>query len=215
MTKTTPMIAEITGFWLGAALQSPEAANVRRDWWYRGGEPVDVEIRTRFGHLVAAACEGGLAEWEDSAHGAFALILLLDQFTRNIHRGTPRAYAGDARAFTVVHAAIAAELDTQLHPVERIWLYHPFHHAETVTEQDRGLALLEDVLSTAPTEWRPYVERSIQGWTRHRNIVARFNRFPHRNQTLGRASTPEELAFLATDGENFGQGGSAKRRSMR
>jgi len=206
------MIAEITRFWLGPALDSPEAANNRRDWWYRGGEPVDAAIRTRFGHLVEAACENGLSEWEHSAHGAFALILLLDQFTRNIYRGTLRAYAGDARAFQVVNTAIAAKLDTQLHPVERIWLYHPFHHAEAVAEQDRGLALLHDVHRTAPADWRPYVERSIQGWTRHRNIVARFNRFPHRNETLGRESSPEELAFLATDGESFGQGEAAKTR---
>ena len=210
MTSTS--IAAITRFWLGPALEAPEAAGLRRDWWYRGGEPVDAAIRSRFGELVETACEGGLTEWEHSPQGAFALILLLDQFTRNIHRGTPRAYAGDARAHAVVRAAIAAGLDTHLHPVERIWLYHPFHHSEAIAEQDRGLALLREVHEAAPAEWRPYVERSIQGWTRHRDIVARFNRFPHRNAVLGRESTAAELPFLEADGESFGQGGSASRR---
>jgi len=203
---TDPAIAEIAEFWLGPALNAPEAASNRREWWYRGGEPVDAAIRARFGHLVRAACEGRLTEWEESAPGAFALILLLDQFTRNIWRGTRDAYAGDARAFRVVNKAVETGIDTHLHPVERIWLYHPFHHAEEIAGQDRGLRLLQDVHAAAAPEWQPYVERSIQGWTRHRNIVARFNRFPHRNQTLGRASTPEELAFLADDGESFGQG---------
>lgn len=210
---TASAIAEITQFWLGPALESPDAANSRRDWWYRGGEAVDAEIRARFGPLVDAACNGGLADWEKSGQGAFALILLLDQFTRNIFRGTTRAYAGDGRAFQVVSTAIAAGLDTSLHPVERIWLYHPFHHSESVAEQDRGLALLQAVHSDAPADWRPYVERSIQGWTRHRNIVSRFNRFPHRNHKLGRQSTAEELAFLATEGESFGQGADQRLSS--
>ncbi|MCA8928643.1 MAG: DUF924 domain-containing protein [Alphaproteobacteria bacterium] len=205
-------IAEITRFWLGPALESPDAAGGRRDWWYRGGEPVDAEIRTRFGDLVPAACEGGLTEWEASAEGAFALVLLLDQFTRNIYRATPRAYAGDPRAMAVVRAAIDSGRDAELHPVERIWLYHPYHHSERIAEQDQGLTLLQGVLADAAPDWRPYVERSIQGWTRHRNIVARFGRFPHRNRTLGRESTAEELAFLQTDGESFGQGAAAASR---
>ena len=198
-------IPAITAFWLGPALESPDQALARKDFWYRGGPAVDAEIRQRFGPQVDEACAGGLAEWEGSSEGAFAMILLLDQFTRNLFRGTADAWKGDPRAFQIVNRAIDAGLDRGLHPVERIWLYHPFHHAEDVAAQDQGLALLNALRDAAEPAWKPYVERSIEGWTRHRNIVAEFGRFPHRNTTLGRPSTPEELEFMAKDGERFGQ----------
>ncbi len=205
-TETT---AEIIAFWLGSSLEGPEAAFARRDWWYSGGPPVDDEIRMRFGALVAQACDRGLMDWRETADGAFALILLLDQFTRNLYRFTPDAYAGDVYAFEVVNQVIDSGLDRDLPPVSRIWLYHPFHHSEQVQAQDRGLALLETVLATAPPAWRPYIQRSIKGWTRHRDIVAQFGRFPHRNAVLGRTNTEEERAFLAVDGAAFGQGPKA------
>jgi uncharacterized protein (DUF924 family) len=202
----TKSIAQIVSFWLGASLDSPAVAAARRDWWYQGGEVVDDEIRSRFGSLVEQACDGGLAEWQATANGSFALILLLDQFTRNLYRHTPKAYAGDARAFDVVEKAIALKHDQQLHPVARIWLYHPFHHAESIAQQGAGMALLGGVLQAAPIEWHPYVERSIVGWGRHRDIVALFGRFPHRNTVLGRTSTDEERAHMDDGGEAFGQG---------
>lgn len=199
-------IDAIVGFWLGDSLASPEAANGRRDWWYRGGAPVDEEIRARFLTLIEQACRRELVPWQSTPDGAFALVLLLDQFTRNIYRNTPEAYCGDVIAFEVVRHAIDEGLDRDLHPVSRIWLYHPFHHAEEVEEQDRGLQLLNEMIGQAPTEWHAYIQRSITGWTRHRDIVARFGRFPHRNAVLGRASTDAEKAFLEADGEAFGQG---------
>lgn len=203
---STESIDTIVAFWLADSLDSPDTAFARRDWWYDGGTTVDDEIRSRFGPLVSRACNGTLADWQATPNGALALILLLDQFTRNIHRGTPDAYLGDAAAFEIVNEAIDRNLDRNLHPVARIWLYHPFHHAEQIDAQDRGLALLNTVLRSAPDPWHPYIQRSIKGWTRHRDIVARFGRFPHRNRVLGRQSTDEEHAFLAADGESFGQG---------
>lgn len=203
---TTEMITDIVEFWLGPSLETPDAASARRDWWYRGGAPVDEDIRARFGALVPQACARALMDWQTTPNGALALILLLDQFTRNLYRSTPQAYAGDECAFEIVNRAIDLELDRELHPVAQIWLYHPFHHSEQVEEQDRGIAMLETLLPTAPEPWHPYIKRSIEGWGRHRDIVARFGRFPHRNQLLGRESTDEERAFLAEDGETFGQG---------
>ena len=207
------MIAEIVGFWLADSLESPERASARREWWYTGGPAVDEEIRARFGDLVPRACarEPELIGWRDMPDGALALILLLDQFTRNLYRGTVEAYAGDGPAFEIVTRAIDGGLDRALHPVSRIWLYHPFHHSESVTEQDRGLDLLRALRQEADPAWRAYVDRSIQGWTRHRDIVARFGRFPHRNAVLGRASTPDEQAHMAAGGESFGQGLQADR----
>lgn len=206
-TQTTDKtIDEITAFWLGESLHDPEAASTRREWWYDGGTAVDDEIRSRFGALIPRACDGELSDWETTSNGALALILLLDQFTRNIHRGTPDVYLGDPRAFEVVNRAIDNGLDKPLHPVARIWLYHPLHHAEQVEDHDRGIALMHDMLKSAPREWHPNIERSITGWGRHRDIVARFGRFPHRNAILGRASTEEERAFMEDGGESFGQG---------
>lgn len=199
-------IDEICVFWLGESLSGPEAAYARRDWWYKGGPDVDNEIRSRFGGFVEQACEGRLADWQSTANGSFALVLLLDQFTRNIYRNTPDAYAGDAIAFSVMLHAIESGLDESLHQVARIWTYHPFHHSEEIDEQDRGLRMLNKLVGEVPEAWHPYVNRSIWGWTRHRNIVAQFGRFPHRNKVLGRETTAEEAEFLNADGEAFGQG---------
>jgi uncharacterized protein (DUF924 family) len=203
---STETIPEIAAFWLGSSLESPEAASDRREWWYRGGAAVDDDIRARFGDLILKACAGKLMAWQSTPDGALALIVLLDQFTRSIYRNTPRAYAGDACAYDVVTRAIEQNLDSALPTVSRIWLYHPFHHAEDVEDQDKGLALLDKLREEAPAEWHPYVERSIEGWARHRNIVARFGRFPHRNAVLGRDSTEEEYDFLKANGETYGQG---------
>ena len=108
-----------------------------------GGAPVDAEIRARFMGRIEQASRRELVSWQATPDGAFALVLLLDQFTRNVYRNTPDAYCGDAIAFEVVRHAIDQGLDRDLHPVARIWLYHPFHHAEEVEEQDRGLQLLK------------------------------------------------------------------------
>ena len=207
---SSSIIADIVTFWLEDSRDGPDRARARHGWWYEGGPEVDEAIRTRFGDLVPRACARGLDEWRDTPDGALALVLLLDQFTRNVHRGTVDAYAGDACAFEVVGHAVERGLDRALHPVPRIWLYHPFHHSEDVTEQDRGLGLLRDLRRSADPLWHAYVERSIEGWTRHRDIVARFGRFPHRNAVLGRVSTSEELAYLAEDGRSFGQGPPAR-----
>ena len=207
---STETISKIVAFWLGSSLENPEAAFSRKDWWYKGGRPVDEDIRARFGNLVPQACARQLMAWQTTPDGARALILLLDQFTRNLYRNMPQAYGGDACALEVLTQAIDKKLDTTLPPVSRIWFYHPFHHAEDVEYQDRGLGLLNEIRQEAPAEWQPYVEQSIKGWTRHRNIVARFGRFPHRNAVLSRNSTDEELNFLKTNSEAFGQGSKLK-----
>ena len=202
----TDVIADIVAFWLRDSRDDPERALARHGWWYDGGPAVDEEIRARFGDLVPRACAREFMGWRDTPDGALALVLLLDQFTRNLYRGTVEAYAGDPCAFETVNHAIDQGLDLDLHPVATIWLYHPFHHSERVAEQDRGLGLLRTLRERADPAWHAYLERSIVGWTRHRDIVARFGRFPHRNTVLGRDSTTEELAHLAANGESFGQG---------
>ncbi|SVB80787.1 uncharacterized protein METZ01_LOCUS233641, partial [marine metagenome] len=109
---STETISEIVAFWLGSSLENPEAAFSRKDWWYKGGRPVDEDIRARFGDLVPQACARQLMAWQSTPNGALALILLLDQFTRNLYRNTPHAYGGDACAFEVLTHAIEEKLDT-------------------------------------------------------------------------------------------------------
>jgi len=203
---STETITEIVAFWLEDSLDNPAAAFARRDWWYDGGPSVDADIAARFGAFVPRALAGALTDWRTTPNGALALILLLDQFTRNLYRHTPEAYAGDASALKIATGAIDLALDRALHPVARIWLYHPFHHSESIERQNKGVALLHGLAAASPGDWRPYIQRGIEGWRRHRDIVARFGRFPHRNRVLGRTSTDEERRFLAKDGESFGQG---------
>ena len=196
---------QIVSYWLGDSDKSPEAALKRHDVWYRGGSKVDEDIREQFEPLVVRAREGLLAAWEASPGGALGLVILLDQFTRNLFRGTREAYSGDRLAHEIATRAVAAGGDKSLTVAGRIFLYHPFHHSEDAAEQNRGVALLETLEREAPQTWGAYVRRSIEGFGRHRDVVVRFGRFPHRNRVLRRKSTPEELIYLESDPETYGQ----------
>lgn len=203
MAEPTPQ--DILSYWLGESIETPETAEARHALWYRGGPAVDEEIRERFGQRVVEARGGALADWERSPEEMLALVVLLDQFTRNIYRGTPDAYSGDPLALAVTTRGLAAERDHALSIPGRIFLYHPFHHSERLVEQDRGVALLEGLEQESPADWRQYLGRSVEGFRRHRDTVAHFGRFPHRNRVLGRASTPEEIAFLEGSPNAYGQ----------
>jgi uncharacterized protein (DUF924 family) len=201
---------EIVNFWLGDSVKSPELADLQHEVWYRGGESLDTEIRNRFGETVVLARDGALGNWEESPQGALALVIALDQFTRNIFRGTLEAYSGDEPARGILTRALEAGHDQSLPCTGRIFLYHPFHHSECLAEQNRGVALLEALASTCEPHWKDYAQRSATGFSGHRNIVAKFGRFPHRNRTLGRQSTAAESDFMTAGGETFGQGPTPK-----
>ena len=185
------MQREILDFWFGA---TPHAA---RDVWFRKDAAFDATIRGRFGDAIETALYGGFVDWTVSAPGALARVLLLDQFTRNAFRDTARAFAGDTQALATSQRAIASALDRALDPYERWFLYMPFQHCEDVAVQQRSVdifaALAADTGLTGPLDYA----------RRHAAIVRRFGRFPHRNAILGRASTPEEAAFLAGPGSTF------------
>jgi len=190
-----PLAVSILDFWFGPR-HSP-AHGMERDVWFRKDAAFDAEIRMRFGEATAIALAGGYGEWCAAAEGALARVLLLDQFTRNIHRDTPAAFAGDARALATASDAIERGLDRALDPHGRWFLYLPFEHAEDHAAQQRSLALFgalaEETGLAAPLEWAK----------KHAEVVARFGRYPHRNSILGRTSTPEELAFLDQPGSRF------------
>ena len=145
--------------------------------------------------------------------GAAALVILLDQFTRNLVRGTARAWSGDPRAMQVASRTVAAGADVGLPVAARIFLYHPYHHSERPVEQEEGVRLFERLEREAGAAWSPYFARTLRFVRGHRDIVTRFGRFPHRNAALGRASTPEERAFLAEHPEAYGQGGASPSAS--
>jgi uncharacterized protein (DUF924 family) len=183
-------IAAIHAFWF----PRPGAAE---DFWFRKDPAFDAKVREAFGTLVARAMAGDFGAWCATAQGALARVLLLDQFTRNIHRDTPLAFAGDARALATAEDAVARGFDRALNARQRPFLYLPFEHAEDAAAQRRGLALFRALATEtgdpAPLEWAQ----------KHADIVFRFGRYPHRNAILGRASTPEEQAFLAQPGSRF------------
>ena len=164
-----------------------------RPHWYLRSEAFDARVRDELGPLHARAVRGELDAWATEPRGALAVIILLDQASRNLHRGSADAFASDALALKHARATVDAGHDRAFTEVERVFLYMPFEHSEALADQERCVALMSEL----PTpQWRDYAER-------HHRIVARFGRFPHRNAVLGRESTPEELEFLKQPGSSF------------
>ena len=159
----------------------------------------DEEIRARFGALVHEAQMGAFDGWRASPDGTLALLILLDQFGRNIYRGQAKAFLGDARAREVAAEAIARGFDQRYPFPDRVFFYLPFEHCETLANQDRYLALMEGCVrefGEVAAEYLDYAHR-------HRNIITRFGRFPHRNDALGRETTEEEAEFLKGPNSSF------------
>jgi uncharacterized protein (DUF924 family) len=175
---------DVLRFWFG-----PEAEGR----WFARDDAFDALLGRRLGALAAAAAGGSLDAWADTGRGAVALVILLDQVPRNLYRGGPEAFAQDARARRVAARAVELGADAGLGPAERLFLYLPFEHSEDLADQDRSVELIGRL---GDAEWLDYA-------LRHRAVVARFGRFPHRNTALGRVTTPEEEAFLAGPGSTF------------
>jgi uncharacterized protein (DUF924 family) len=167
-----------------------------RNFWFTKSEATDRAIAGRFGAAVEAALAGEFGEWAASPRGALALIIVLDQFTRNVFRGTARAFAGDDRALSLARELVDTGQDRALGPVERWFAYMPFEHSERLVDQHEAVRLFEQLAADgvdSPLEWA----------RRHFDVIARFGRFPHRNAILGRASTAEEIEFLKQPGSGF------------
>lgn len=186
-----PQALTILDFWFGAP-GSPEHGTFRGAWFEKS-PAFDAEVRARFAEVHVRAARGDLDGLATTPRGALALVLLLDQVPRNIFRDTPAAYATDARALAVAKQAIRDGHDQALIPVERLFLYLPFQHAEDLVEQERGLALCD----------RLGIEGAQKAAHRHHEIIARFGRFPHRNASLGRETTEEERVFLTEPNSSF------------
>ena len=186
----------VLDFWF-LAPDNPGHGQSRAEW-FRKDDAFDAQIRERFGALIDTAIDGGLRDWAAPPRGALALILVLDQFTRNVYRDTPRAFAGDAQALELAIALTQDGQDQQLEPTLRAFVYMPFEHAEDLAMQSRAVELFQLL-----TQSREGFESMLDYAQRHQEVIARFGRFPHRNAILGRDSTPEELAFLQQPGSRF------------
>ena len=172
--------ADILAFWRAAG----------PDKWFNKNDAFDAEIRQRFLDTYAAAAAGRLAAWEDDPAGALARVIVLDQFARNMFRGSPRTYAADPLARAAAERAIAHGFDRRFALPERLFFYLPFMHAEDLADQERCVALLRDA---GEVDWMKNAQE-------HADIIRRFGRFPHRNGVLGRTTTPDEQAFLNAGG---------------
>lgn len=198
-STTIPERAQaLIDFWFGREDDPEREAD--RDVWFRSTPEHDGRLRQLFLADYERAAEGALAAWEAVPEGALALVLLLDQIPRNIFRDTPCAYATDALARAAADRALAQGFDAALPSAWRKFFYMPLHHSESLADQQRSLALFEALPDRTGREGtRRYAMRYV-------DVIARFGRFPHRNAMLGRASTPEEIAFLeAAKNQRWGQ----------
>ena len=196
--------AKILDFWLsdGVALGWPTQNLNER--WFRGGAALDREINDRFGPDVRLAVQGGLQDWETPLHSRLALLILLDQFTRNVFRGTGHAFEGDTRAQQLALQTLAHAEDRQLSWVGRVFIYMPLMHAEDRALQVKSVDCFSQLQADAPAALKPKLQGNLDFAHQHHGIITRFGRFPYRNAALGRISTPEEIDFLRT-GPRFGQ----------
>jgi uncharacterized protein (DUF924 family) len=198
-------VDEIIAFWFGDAADSAEALAQRNALWFGGGRELDHEVRARFETTIELAATGACGHWAEKPRGLLALILLFDQFPRNIHRGTRQAFEHDEVALRLCREGIVRSLDRQLSPLERIFVYMPLQHAEDSADQALSVKLSKSLLDECPAAQREYFESSHRYAVDHHDIIARFRRFPHRNTVLGRESTAEEREHLQGSPSPFGQ----------
>lgn len=191
---------EVLEFWLGSAPDDPESVAKASKCWYIKDDGFDAEIRDRFGAAIERARRGAFSDWAETPEGALALVILLDQFPRNAYRGTADAFAGDPVALAVASGAVERGVDRELSCPGRAFLYHPFEHSEDPEDQERSVALFETLAADAPEEWREFAADFVPYAHAHRDVIARFGRFPHRNALLGRVDTPVERAYLDRGG---------------
>jgi uncharacterized protein (DUF924 family) len=190
-------------WWFGPLTTAGEVAAARNGLWFGKRDSQDTEARERFGALVEQALTGELAEWAEQAEGWLALVLLLDQLPRMIHRDSPRAFAGDVRARQLVLDGLDGAHEAALAPIQRVFVYLVLEHAEDLLLQDEALRRFSRLLDGSAATERTLFAGFLDYAEQHHRIIARFGRFPHRNATLGRPSSEEELRFLEEPGSRF------------
>jgi uncharacterized protein (DUF924 family) len=196
MTRPSLEPADVLDFWFRERPADAEAAMPQLRRWFQGGPEVDREIVARFAPAVAAVLDGDFTSWEAEPRGRLALIILLDQLARSVHRDDPRSFAGDARAQRLAAEMLDRGLDRGLPFWERLFVDMPLRHAEDAALQRRALEAARRLMAEAPPALAPVAAMAVEQSEKYLAIVERFGRFPHRNRLLGRRSRPEEEAFL-------------------
>ena len=198
-------IREILDFWFREQELSAPQIDRRMDIWFGEDPAFDHEIKAKFSGDVERACQGKLDHWAADPHGRLAVILLVDQFRRNLYRGTADAFSMDKLALKLCVEGAMEKKDKGLTPIQKVFFYMPLQHAESRKVQAKSVALFNRLAeSVSPTYQEPFLTVA-QFAELHKDIIDQFGRFPHRNHLLGRANTPEEEEYLA-DAPNFGQG---------
>ena len=208
MTPPPATPLDVVDFWLTDGWTRGWPSQDQGKRWFSGGPALDAGITTRFGPLVAHALAGGLQQWAHSAQASplsrLALVLVLDQFTRQVYRGSAQAFSGDARAQALVQHTLASGADRSLPWVARVFTYMPLMHAENLALQDQCVARFAQLTQEAPPALTERLASNLDFARKHQQIIARFGRFPYRNAVLGRTNTADEEDFLV-NGPRFGQ----------
>ena len=209
-----PEAASVLKFWFGDPETASGTALIERQQglWWQGSPKTDAEIQQRFSDLLDAAARDELRHWADTPWGRLALVIVCDQFPRNIYRGTARAFAWDGRAQQLTLQGVGLDHHVQLPPEFRSFLLMPLMHSEQLPHHDRCVELFEEMVGECERAGQQGLVEKVRGYLqfehRHRDLIARFGRYPYRNSAMGRDSTPEEQAYVASGGDSFGQGES-------
>ncbi len=189
-------IEKILEFWFGTFPNAWTADESKYDMWFKNGAAYDSDIFGAFGTDYFRAVDGELDNWADSPRGRLALIILLDQFSRHIHRGTAESFEQDEKSQQLCIEGISAGDDLNLHPVERSFFYLPLEHAEDMKLQDLSIEACTQLIQDVPEQYRKPFEDSLEWAQKHHYVIEQFGRFPELNEILGRESTTEEIAFI-------------------
>jgi uncharacterized protein (DUF924 family) len=193
----------IRQFWFGDSADDRDTSRQQASLWWSKNEALDRQVRQRFEATLTAAADSQLDAWAATPDGLLALILLTDQFSRNMYRGQARAFAFDALALRWCRLGLEQQFDQALRPIERVFLYLPLEHSEQLADQEQAVLLFGRLLSGVPAERQDIYSGYLDYARQHRNVIARFGRFPHRNAILKRPSTAAELEFLAGPRSSF------------
>lgn len=201
-------IDAILTFWFKEKELSAPQIDARLDVWFGDDPDFDAAIKREFADDVERASAGELKHWGRDPRGRLALILLLDQFRRNIYRGKPEAFEKDKSALKLTIQGATAKMDQELSPVEKLFFYMPLQHSESLKVQKKSCEIYRHLARTVSATYKETFETAAQFAELHADIIEKFGRFPHRNRMLGRENTPEEEEYLAGDAPSFGQGDS-------
>ena len=198
------LLKSIHYFWFGDLAQEMPAEDIVKKWF--GFSPtIDEEIRKEYSDAMEQAVRGGLDDWRSSAQGSVVLVILLDQFPRNLFRRTERAFAYDDKALQLAKESLEKGYDKTMHFVERVFCYMPFMHSEEEAMQHKSVALFQQLANQTSGAQYKFGQGSLKYAREHLSVISRFGRFPYRNEALGRVSNEEEIKYLAEEGSRFGQ----------